>query len=72
MTTDDHWAEDLRCPRCKKTGTAQLSQANGQAFHDGEQDVRVDSLPDGFKVIQTDCVSMLFVRLPDATLMKPI
>jgi hypothetical protein len=48
MTTDDdHWAEVLRCRRCKETGTAELSQADGQAFHDGDQDVRADSLPDG-------------------------
>ena len=54
MTTADHWVEVLRCPRCKELGSAELSQANGQAFHDGDQDVRVDSLPDGFKVIQTE------------------
>jgi hypothetical protein len=34
------------------TGSANLSQANGQAFHDGDQDVRVESLPDGFKVVE--------------------
>jgi len=35
-------------------GCAELSQASGQAYHDGDQDVRVESLPDGFKVVQLE------------------
>jgi hypothetical protein len=31
---------------------AGLSQASGQAYHDGDQDVRVESFPDGFKVVE--------------------
>jgi hypothetical protein len=32
----------------------QFSQANGQAFHDGDQDIRVDLVPIGFKVVLTE------------------
>jgi hypothetical protein len=54
VTGRDQWTEILRCPKCGMTGSAELSQANDQAFRDGDQDVRVDSLPDGFKVIQVE------------------
>jgi hypothetical protein len=33
-------------------GTADLSQANVQAYHDGDQDVRVESVSEGFKAVQ--------------------
>jgi hypothetical protein len=52
MTERDQWTESLRRPKCGMTGSAELSQANGQAFHDGDEDVRVESLPDGFKVVE--------------------
>jgi hypothetical protein len=54
MTERDQWSEKLRCPKCRKSGVAELSQANGQAYHDGDQDVRVESLTDGFEVIQLE------------------
>jgi hypothetical protein len=54
MAERDQWIEALRCPKCHKTGRAELSQANGQAFHDGDQDVRVEILSDGFKVVQLE------------------
>jgi hypothetical protein len=42
---DEQWTETLRCPRCRKTGPASLTQ--------GEQDEtpRVNSLSAGFKVV---------------------
>jgi hypothetical protein len=40
----DEWNERLRCPICRKTGMASLSQDNGDA-------PTVQSVPDGFKVI---------------------
>jgi nucleotide-binding universal stress UspA family protein len=29
MIVLDHWVENLRCPNCRKTGAARLSQADG-------------------------------------------
>lgn len=52
MTGRDQWTETLRCPKCRATGSVELSQANGQAFHDGDKDVRVESISASFKVIQ--------------------
>jgi hypothetical protein len=40
----DRWTENLRCPNCGKTGAARLSQEDGWT-------VRVDSVPEGFKVV---------------------
>jgi len=54
MTELDHWTESLECPQCGKTGVVKLSQANGRAFHEGDQNVRVDLVPVGFKVVLTD------------------
>jgi hypothetical protein len=53
MAERDQWIENLRCPKCRRTGCAELSQASGQAYHDGDQDVRVESLPDGFKLVES-------------------
>jgi hypothetical protein len=42
----DEWNEQLRCPHCRRTGVARLSQ--------GEHDTpTVQIVPDGFKVVQT-------------------
>jgi hypothetical protein len=68
IADDDHWVKILRCPRCEKTGPAELSQMNGSL------DVAVDSLPEGFKVVETEYgidFLLLFVRLPGATLIIP-
>jgi hypothetical protein len=41
--------------RRSKKGARELSQATGRAYHDdGDQVVRVESLPDGFKVVQSE------------------
>jgi predicted RNA-binding Zn-ribbon protein involved in translation (DUF1610 family) len=53
MTGRDHWTESLECPKCGKTGIVKLSQANGRAFHEGDQDVRTDLVPVGFNVVLT-------------------
>lgn len=42
----DEWNEKLRCPKCGKTGIASLSQGCDISI--------VQSVPDGFKVIQTE------------------
>jgi hypothetical protein len=43
----DEWNEQLRCPNCSKTGMASLSQS------EGDQTSIVQSVSDGFKVVQT-------------------
>jgi hypothetical protein len=43
----DDWNEKLRCPRCRKTGMASLSQAAGDA------QPTVEFVPEGFRVVQT-------------------
>ena len=42
----DEWNEKLRCPQCRKTGMANLSQ-------EGHDTLIVQSVPDGFKVVHT-------------------
>ena len=54
MTGRDNWTETLSCPKCRKTGTVKLSQANGQAYHDGDHAIRVDLVPIGFRVAMTE------------------
>ena len=44
----DHWVENLRCPQCEKTGPADLSQM------DDSFDIRVDSVSEGFTVIESE------------------
>lgn len=44
----DQWNEMLRCPQCRNTGMANLSQ-----FEDADMPT-VDSVPDGFKAVQTE------------------
>jgi predicted RNA-binding Zn-ribbon protein involved in translation (DUF1610 family) len=60
MTGRDHWTESLDCPKCGKIGTAQFSQANGQPFHEGDQDIRVDLVPVGFKAVSTEFGSSFY------------
>jgi hypothetical protein len=66
MTGRDQWTETLRCPICDTTGTVELSQANGQAFHDGDQDVRVDGIAAGFKAVQFEYGSNFYCKLCDS------
>ena len=44
----DCWVENLTCPRCRKTGRAQLS-----AIDEYSWDVQVDGVPEGFKIVQS-------------------
>ena len=67
MTGRDNWTEILDCPKCRKTGTVKLSQANGQAFHDGDQDVRVELVPNGFKVLLTEYGSKFYCTTCDTS-----
>ena len=49
MTKRDRWVENLSCPRCGKTGVAELSTADAQSWI-----VRPDSIPAGFKVVESE------------------
>jgi hypothetical protein len=44
----DQWNEQLRCPLCRNTGGASLSQFNGANMP------TVESITDGFRVVQTE------------------
>jgi hypothetical protein len=44
----DQWDEKLRCQKCGRTGMASLFQ------DDGAHTPTVQSVPDGFKVVQTE------------------
>jgi hypothetical protein len=48
MTNAGHWVEVLRCPKCKRTGTAELSDPGGP------KDVKVDIVPEGFGVFESE------------------
>jgi hypothetical protein len=52
MTTNDHWVEVLRCPRCRKTGTAELTEIGDS--HDINIKVKADRVPEGFMVHETE------------------
>jgi hypothetical protein len=47
MASREHWVENHRCPKCDKTGTAELSQM------DDSFDIRVDSVAEAFRVIES-------------------
>jgi hypothetical protein len=47
----DRWIENLRCPKCRRTGAAQVSVADEYSW-----DVQVDSVPEGFKIIQSEII----------------
>jgi hypothetical protein len=44
MIALERWVENLRCPICRKTGMARLSQTDGWSAH-------IDTVPEGFKVV---------------------
>jgi hypothetical protein len=44
----DQWNEVLRCPRCRNTGMASLSQPDDADLP------TVDSVPGGFMAVQTE------------------
>jgi hypothetical protein len=48
MTTRDQYIIRLRCPKCGKTGDAEVSEDHHPYMHDIE--FHVDSLAEGFKV----------------------
>jgi hypothetical protein len=59
MIVLDHWVENLRCPNCRKTGAARLSQADGWNAH-------VDSVPEGFKVVTLEYGSNFYCSSCDS------
>jgi hypothetical protein len=56
----DHWVEYLRCPYCRKAGVALVSAADEYSW-----DVRVDSAPEGFKVIRSGDVINFYCAFCD-------
>jgi hypothetical protein len=42
------------------TGSVELSQANGQAYRDGDNDILVELAPAGFKVVLTEFGSSFY------------
>jgi hypothetical protein len=48
MATDGHWAEVLRCPRCKNTGTPEITELGGSF------DIKVDLVPEGFTIFESE------------------
>jgi hypothetical protein len=58
MADRDRWIEELTCPECGATGNAELSTADA-----GSWTVRVDSIPEGFKVIQSEHGSSFYCTL---------
>ena len=44
---DDQWTETLRCPKCRKTGRAGLTQG------EDDETPTVSSIAAGFRVVQT-------------------
>jgi hypothetical protein len=56
MIDRDKWTEVLQCPRCEATAMVKLSQANpaSPAYHDGDQNVRVELAPSEFQVAVTE------------------
>jgi hypothetical protein len=56
----DHWVEILRCPNCQRRGYASLSATDRLSW-----DAQVDSIPEGFKVIQSQSVSNFYCDFCD-------
>ena len=56
MTKRDRWSERLRCPNCGATDIVVLSQASpsSQAYHAGDENVRVETAPSEFRAEITD------------------
>jgi hypothetical protein len=52
----DEWTEMLKCPTCRVTSAVALSQANccSHDYHDGDQNVRLESHPASFSVFTND------------------
>ena len=48
----------------------ELSPANGQALHDGDQDIRVESISEGFKTVLLEYVAT-FTALPTTPRQTP-
>jgi hypothetical protein len=55
----DEWNEKLRCPICRKTGMASLSQG------DGDETPTFRCVPEGFKVVETEHGGNFFCAVCD-------
>ena len=51
MTARDRWTTKLACEPCGTTGEAKISENDGWTFMNGNVERCVDSVPDGFTVI---------------------
>jgi len=49
----DNFKAKLRCPDCGLEGIAHLSQEDGYSFVFGNQRTELESLPGGFKFVET-------------------
>jgi hypothetical protein len=68
MTERDRWTERLSCPNCGVTGSVVLSQANpaSQAYHAGDENVRVEVGPTEFRAVVTDLGCQFYCANCDA------
>jgi predicted RNA-binding Zn-ribbon protein involved in translation (DUF1610 family) len=62
MTERDRWSERLRCPECGATGIVVLSQATAasRAYHAGDENARVETVPSEFRAEVTDLGCQFF------------
>jgi hypothetical protein len=49
MTARDKWKAQLLCPKCGKTGIAEISEDDGYIHGDPRR--RIDGVPEGFIVV---------------------
>jgi hypothetical protein len=56
MTQRDHWTEKLTCPNSMASNVVELSQSNhnSDAYHAGDQKVRLETEPVGFRVLESE------------------
>jgi hypothetical protein len=57
MTAKDQWTELLTCRSCWQSGLVHLSESEGEFF-----DVKVESLPAGFKILRGAYGQTFFCR----------
>ena len=47
----DRFSWTIKCPKCGKGGEVKLSESDGWSFVKGSRDRHVDSVPEGFVVV---------------------
>lgn len=51
MTARDRFRAQLKCPKCGREGEVHFSELDGYSYAFGNKDTSVESLPEGFKVV---------------------